>query len=321
MPTPTAQAFRPLILCTATILVGTACAGNPLGDPEEDYPTRPIDWVVPYDPGGASDQQIRRMQEALQENLGEDINIVYQPGGDGATGWQQLSTANPDGYTIGNVVVPNMVLTAGTGYELEDFEYVTFTEAAPNVLAVAEDGPYEDLEGFVEAAEESPGSLSVAGIGERSELALAEIVEATGIDVNYVPVSGGAGPVTTQMQGGHVDAAVYSATHVAVDTELHGLAVSGADGVPGLPDVPTFEELGYSDVQQESLWGVALPPETPEEIVTAVNDAVLEVMEEPDLQEQIEEEGLVPVLQSPEEAESVIEEHEELVEQARELLD
>lgn len=242
-----------LALPAALCLVATGCGGGLLGA-EDDYPSRPIDWIVPYDPGGASDQQIRRIQAHLQESLGEDINISYQPGGDGAAGWQHLASASPDGYTIANVVTPNAILTDGTGYEVTDFEYVTWTETSPMVLAVEEDSRFEDLDDFVDEALESPESISVAGIGQPSELTLAEFAETSGVEVTYVPVSGGAGPIVTDMQGGHVDAAIIAATHVAAHGDaLRGLALSGDESTEALDDIPSFEELRYTGVTQTQM--------------------------------------------------------------------
>ncbi|MEK9597961.1 MAG: tripartite tricarboxylate transporter substrate-binding protein, partial [Alphaproteobacteria bacterium] len=98
-----------------------------------DYPEKDITFIVPYSPGGGSDQMARRLQPGLEKALGVNVRIVYKTGGGGAVGFSELHRSKPDGYTISNVVVPNVILSSkgdGVGYKPDDFEYIGMTESA-----------------------------------------------------------------------------------------------------------------------------------------------------------------------------------------------
>lgn len=301
---------RALVPATVACLfvASTACAGTTQqtkSDP--DYPSRPISWIVPYEPGGGSDRQVRRLQPHLKKILGQNINVVYKPGGDGAVGWQELHSAKPDGYTMANVVDPNLALLSlkggDAGFKAKDFRYVAWTEEAPLAMAVAKDSEFENLDEFVKEAKARPGKLTIAGIGEPSTLSLAQIKKATGIDVTYVPVSGGAGPIVTDLRGGHVDAAIFGSSHVLEHSSaLRALAISGSESSKALPGVKTFEAQGYEGVSLGNAWGIALPPNTPDEIVQKLNKAVVETVEKPTVTKQLEENGLTPLTETPDEA-------------------
>lgn len=326
---PSRRVPRRSILLAAAALGAAACGtetgqGGGGGQAASNYPSRPISWIVPYEPGGGSDRQVRRLQPHLQDILGQQINVVYQPGGDGAIGWQELHSASPDGYTIGNVVSPNIILSAQlggeAGFQATDFRYVAWTETSPITLAVAADSRFATLDDFIAEAKAQPGKVTVAGIGQVSELALAQISASSGIEVSYVSVTGGAGPIITDLRGGHVDAAIFAASHVLEHADsLKGLAISGTEPSPALPDVPTFEEQEVTDVTLASAWGVATPPDTPDAIVQTLNDALMETLKNDEVKTALEEHGLTPLTQTPEEADDWTAERVELVEQAQQL--
>ncbi|MEP4884750.1 MAG: hypothetical protein ABJ215_00105, partial [Alphaproteobacteria bacterium] len=109
-------------LMTAVAAFGTASA--------ETYPDKPITFIVPYSPGGGSDQQARRLQPGLEKALGVEVRIVYKTGGGGAVGFNELWRSKADGYTISNVVVPNVVITAqgkDVGFKPGEFSYIGMT--------------------------------------------------------------------------------------------------------------------------------------------------------------------------------------------------
>lgn len=269
-----------------------------------------VDVIVPYSPGGGSDQQVRRLQSALEEATGARLNITYQEGGDGSVGWNALANAEPDGCTISNVVMPNisnLSLTASEdlGFKAEDFEYVAFTEYSPNIIGVAKDSEYQTIDEFVDAAKE--GSVSVAGVGSNGELLLNEVINATGADFTYVPVSGGVGDIIPQVAGGHVDAAI-SGFSLLDGEQLMPIALSGTEAHEDFPDVPTFEEAGYPGVNLVTTWGFILPPETPEGIVTAWNAAVQQALQDEKVQEAYAETSFIVLEQNAEEARAYFEE-------------
>ncbi|MBA2276528.1 MAG: tripartite tricarboxylate transporter substrate binding protein [Chloroflexia bacterium] len=274
-----------------------------------------VDVIIPYSPGGGSDQQVRRLQSALEDATGTRLNITYQEGGDGSVGWNALANAAPDGCTISNVVLPNisnLSLTAGeeVGFNAEDFEYIAFTEYSPNIIGVGKDSEYQTIEDFINAAKENPGKLSIAGVGSNGELLVNEVLTATDMEITYVPVSGGVGDIIPQVAGGHVDAAI-SGFSLLDGEQLIPIALSGTELHEDFPDVPTFEEAGYPGVNLVTTWGFILPPETPQEIVEAWNAAVQKALQDEKVQEAYAETSFIVLEQDAAEARSYFEEQHE----------
>lgn len=296
---------------------GSEAVGGGDGDvAAAELDCRAIDVIVPYSPGGGSDQQVRRLQAALEEATGSRLNITYQEGGDGSVGWSALANAAPDGCTIANVVLPNIAnlsLTAGedVGFKAEDFEYIAFTEYSPNIIGVANDSEFQTLEDFIEAAKANPGEVTVSGVGSNGELLVEEVIRATGIEITFVPVSGGVGDIIPQVAGGHIDAAISGFSLLDGD-QLRPLALSGTEPHEDFPDVPTFEEAGYSGVELVTSWGLILPPETPQEIVETWNAAVQQALQDERVQNAYAETSFIVLEQDAAEAREYFEEQHEI---------
>lgn len=295
----------------------------PAGDGEEaaaGIDCRAIDVIVPYAPGGGSDQQVRRLQAALEEAAGSRLNITYQEGGDGSVGWNALANAEPDGCTIANVVTPNisnLSLTAGedVGFAAEDFEYIAFTEYSPNIIGVANDSEFQTIDDFIQAAEANPGSLTISGVGSNGELLVEEVLNATGIELSFVPVSGGVGEIIPQIAGGHIDAAISGFSLLDGD-QLRPIALSGTEPHEDFPDVPTFEEAGYPGVELVTSWGLILPPETPQETVDAWNAAVQQALQDQTVVDAYAETSFIVLEQDAADARAYFEEQHAATEEA-----
>ncbi|MQA06800.1 MAG: hypothetical protein GEV07_30265 [Streptosporangiales bacterium] len=308
---PSRRSRRLAALGAGLALLTTACTTqSPSNDQAEqaadDYPNRSISWIVPYAPGGGSDRQVRRLQPHMEKSLGKKINVVYKEGGDGAVGWQELANATADGYTIANVVAPNVMqleIDGDTGYESKEFEYVSWTETAPNVLVVAKNSKYKTIDDFVAAAKKNPGKLTVAGTGKTGKLSWAEMSEALGVRASYVPVSAGVGDIVPDLKGGHIDAAVFGASHaVEYEDNMHPLAITGTESVAALPDAPTLESEGYGSAVLGTSWGVIAPPGTPKPIVDKLNKAVNDAMAKEKVQTALDEGGLTALSHTPKQA-------------------
>ncbi len=274
-----------------------------------------IEFIVPYSPGGGSDRQVRRLQPGIEKELGVSINPVYQTGGDGAVGWQALSTADPDGCTVGNVVSPNIVLLSlkgeDVGFKADDFSYIAWTENVPNALAVAKDSKYQTIDDFIQAAKDNPGKLTIGGVGDVGELLTKQVTEATGIDITYVPVTGGVGDIVPQLMGGHVDAGIFGASHITENSDsIRALAISGDSESDALPGIPTFTSKGYEGVTLTTSWGVSAPPGTPDDILKIWNDAIEKTVQSEDVQGKLKEAGLTPLSQTPAEAMQYLQDQE-----------
>jgi tripartite-type tricarboxylate transporter receptor subunit TctC len=302
---------EPLLLIGLSLVVAllTACGGATESQAEAvaNYPRRPITWIVAFDPGGGSDIEARRVQSSLEDKLGTRIQVQYRSGGGGAVGWSDLVKQNGDGYTVGGLVIPHIIIQPlaldDTGYATEEITPVAWNVSAPAALLVVENGRFETIEQFMTYAREHPGELTVGGVEtfSTSDLALAQLIDSSGIDVDYVPLTGGAGPLLNSLRGGHVDAVMLGTSHAVGADGIAALAVAGSERFETLPDVPTFKELGY-EVTIEYAWGVGMPADTPDAIATKFGNAVIEVMKETGVAEALLAGGLSPLLIGPDEA-------------------
>ncbi len=283
--------------------VAAAIVALAAGAANAEYPDKPITFIVPYSPGGGSDQQARRLQPGLQKELGVEIRIVYKTGGGGAVGFNELWRAEPDGYTISNVVVPNIVVSAqgkDVGFKPGEFSYIGMTAKAVGVILVPKGSPYNTLEKFVAAAKANPGKLTTAGVGNTGAAHHAEITEILGIETTYVPVSGGVGKMMPMLQGKHVDAGITSSTHAVRHREtVDPIVTAGPD--TALPGVPNEPEWSYT-----TTWGVMAPPGTPADRVAILNAALNKVTADPQFKANVEKVGLRQLRQTPAEAKAYV---------------
>lgn len=274
-----------------------------------DFPDRDITFIVPYSPGGGSDLQARRLLPGMKEALGVNIQIVYKTGGAGAVGFLELHSSKPDGYTISNVVVPNIIsgsMGKDVGYKPDDFSYVAMTVAAVGSFVVPRQSEFQTLEEVIAFAKENPGELTVAGVGQTGRANFALFVDVFDIEATYIPVSGGVGKVIPLLQGGHVHSSVLSSTHTKRHLEsLRPLVIAG-DESPALPNVPTAASLGYPDFHFATYWGIMAPPGTPAEVVSILNDAVHKATADPAVRKMQVDAGLTPLRMTPEETRDVV---------------
>ncbi len=271
-----------------------------------EYPDKPITFIVPYSPGGGSDQQARRLQPGLEKHLGVPVRIVYKTGGGGAVGFNELWRSKPDGYTISNVVVPNVVISAkgkDVGFKPGEFSYIGMTVRSVGALMVPKGSELNTLAKFVAAAKANPGKLTVAGVGSTGKVNFQELADILGIKTAYVPVSGGVGKMMPMLQGKHVDAGMTASNHAVkhratVDT----VVIAGPNSSAALPGVPNEKGWTYT-----TTWGVMAPPGTPADRVAKLNDALNKTTADPKLKEMVEKIGLSQMRQTPAEAKAYVE--------------
>ncbi len=271
----------------------------------ETYPDKPITFIVPYSPGGGSDQQARRLQPGLEKALGVPIQIVYKTGGGGAVGFSELWRSKPDGYTISNVVVPNIVITSkgkDVGFKPGEFSYIGMTARAVGALMVPKGSELNTLEKFIAAAKADPGKLTVAGVGGTGAVNYAELAGILGIKTTYVPVSGGVGKMMPMLQGNHVTAGMTASSHAVkhratVDT----LVIAGPEPSAALPGVPNEPKWTYM-----TTWGVMAPPGTPADRIAVLNAALNKATADPKVRDLVTKNGLAQLRQTPEEAKAYV---------------
>ena len=269
------------------------------------YPEKDITFIVPYKPGGGSDSQARRLQAGLEKNLGVKIRIVYKTGGGGAVGFNELYGSKPDGYTISNVVVPNIIVTSkgkDVGYKPGDFAYIGMTEKSVGALAVKKDSKYTSLKALVAAAKSNPGKVTIAGVGSTGHANYAEMVTALGIKATYVPISGGVGKMVPFLQGGHYDAGILAASHgVRFKKTIDVLGIAGKQRSAALP-APTMDSEGFKGFTMETTWGLMAPPGTPSDRIAILNAALRKTTSDPSVSGAQKKIGLIPLTQTPAQA-------------------
>jgi tripartite-type tricarboxylate transporter receptor subunit TctC len=303
-------------------LVAAGCGGG--GESGENYPSQPVEYVIPFDPGGESDTTARLQQSCLEEALGTSVSVSNQPGGGGSVGWSGLvNNIESTGYTIMGHNLPHIILQPLTredaGYETDAINQVYIFESTPNALIVPEDSPYNTVEEFITAAQEDPGSISVGGSGEftSNHVATLQLAQQTDVELQYVPFTG-TGSATTALLSGQVDA-LMSYNTAAPDLQEQGarvLAVAAGERAKNLPDVPTFEEAGY-ELNEAAYRGAAVPPGTPDNAVNTLADAFQECNNDPEVIQQMEDLGFTIENMGPEAAEEFTQER---LEENRQLL-
>jgi len=292
-------------LAALVIILASLSATSPAA---AAYPERPVTIVVPFAPGGANDIVVREIQQPLAEALGQPIVIENRGGAGGSVGYSYVARARPDGYTLlmaatGFVVNPS--LYDKVQYDpLADFEHVTELSTFPVIYTVRPDMGVNTLQEFVGYAKARPGALnySTPGAGTLPHLATELLKLHTGINMVHIPYAGAA-PAAQALLSNTVDVASISITVAKPQLgvgAMKGLAVSGSERWPELPDVPTVGEAGVPAALADTWQGIMAPVGTPKEIIERLAAALTGVMRRPDVRERLLHAGFHATGRGPE---------------------
>lgn len=266
------------------------------------FPHKPVRVIIPYPPGGGIDSMARFMAPNLGEQLGQSVIIDNRGGGNSTIGTGLVAQSAPDGYTlllVDAALLINPSLFPKLPYDtLKDFAPVIFAGGGAMILVVHPTVPARSVKELVALAKQRPGQLSYgfAGFGSTGHMASEMLKLAAGIDMLQVPYKG-AGPALAGALGGHV-----SMTFVAAAAgkgpigagQMIALALSSVRRLDSFPQVPTFAEVGYPDVNNVRLmFGVYAPAGTPKEIVGRLNAAFNQTLQTPESRLRFAEMGLV----------------------------
>ncbi|EFL87493.1 tripartite tricarboxylate transporter substrate binding protein [Ahrensia sp. R2A130] len=245
----------------------------------------PVDYVIPFGPGGESDISARMQQSFFKEKFGQDLVISYKPGGGGAAGWASLNGLNADGQTIMGVNLPHIIIKPAqkdVGFKTDDLNTFHMFHYTPDAIVVKADSPYMSLKDIVDDMKANPGQVTMSGSGKASANHLAQIKfdKLTGGKTTYVPFKG-TGASVTALLGGQVKAQWgYTTVGAAQGEAVRMLAVAMEERHPLFPDVPTFKELGY-DMVGGAYRGIALPNSATPEVTKMWSDMVSEINADP----------------------------------------
>jgi tripartite-type tricarboxylate transporter receptor subunit TctC len=292
------------------LALGTTITLLPALAAAQGFPSKPVRLVVPFAPGGTTDLLARVIAEPLGQALGQTVIVENKAGAGGSLGAAEVAKAPPDGHVLlmssVSTMATNPAINPSIPYDpVRDFVHVINVAATPNVIAVNPSFPARDYKAFAAALRASPGAFSYgsAGNGSVGHL-LAELYKSSAkVYVTHIPYRG-SGPALNDVVAGQVPIIVDnlpSALPFIKDKRLVAIVVAAPQRVAGLPDVPTFAEVGLPGVNRMSFLGVSAPKGTPKATVDKLNAALKSVLAMPKVRERIEATGAIVVANSADE--------------------
>jgi tripartite-type tricarboxylate transporter receptor subunit TctC len=279
-----------------------------------DYPNKPIRMIVAFPPGGPVDSTMRLVAQKLGEILKQSVYIENKPGAAGNVGAQYVGSSQPDGYTFlatsSAYAVNPSLYGAKAGYNPEkDFTPVIVASTQPNVISVNEKVPVATLAELKTLASTGKLSFSSPGSGTTPHLTCEHVFHALWkSDITHIPYKG-AGPASVAVVSGETPVACTAAFGVyqfSKQGKVKILAISSEKRLASLPDVPTFAELGYPQINDYTWTTIFAPSGTPAPIVEKLNAAMNQVLESAEFREKFDKAGLIPVGGSTSQAASYI---------------
>jgi tripartite-type tricarboxylate transporter receptor subunit TctC len=279
-------------LARLTIFAVMITAAATLALAQARYPSRTIEIVVAYGPGGSTDLVARALAQKFQDRLGQSVVVLNKPGGSGTIGASVAARAAPDGYTLyvgytsETVVVPQ--LSKGVKYSIDDFEPIAVTGLVPLVLIASKNVRATNLGELIEELRAAPGKFTYGGgIASPPHVMGAWFNRLNNLTVTHVPYRGG-GQAVADVIGGHIDMfyAGLAAAKGAIDSgAVKAFAVTGDARSPALPNVPTFKEAGVKDFDLAS-WNVLLAPKgTPADVLALLRRETALALDDPKVRE------------------------------------
>ena len=287
--------------------VAALCAlAQPLHAQAPAYPSKVVRMVVPFPPGGGFDGIARPYAEKLSAILGQPVVLDYRPGAGGNIGLEHAAKSTPDGHTL---LVANVSMTTSPamwktiGYDaVNDFAPISRIGVVSSAFAINPALPAKDLKELAALSKVKPLNFASPGVGTSSHL-IGEMMNIEGIlSLVHIPYKGTA-PAVADALGGQLDAVMVPLVSLAPHIKsgkLRGIAGSSAVRVPILPELPTFAESGYPQVQSDTWYAVFAPAGTPEAVVRRLHDATVQVLAQQDLIDRLRKTGYEPGASTPE---------------------
>ena len=304
---PSRRRLLATVLVTAPVALTTTFGTDQVL--AQNYPTRAIELIVPFAPGGTTDIIARVVSPDLTKLLGQSVVVVNKAGGGGIIGAQEVARAAPDGYKLGVATVSTTasnpaINPKGAGYDpVKDFTAISNIAATPNVIAVHPSFPAKNYQEFIAELKRSPGKHSYAssGTGGIGHLQMELYKSLTNARVIHIPYRG-AGPALNDAVAGQVPMIfdnLPSALPFIKAGKLVPIVVAAPKRLPDLPDVPTFAEVGLPDVNRMAYYGILGPKGLPDNVVQTVYNGVKKALENDAVRKRIEETGSLIVGNTP----------------------
>ena len=294
---------------SAFILLCAALAAFSAPALAQQYPTRPVRFVVPFAPGGSTDTLARTIGVKLADALGQQVVVDNRTGANGDIGMEIVARSRPDGYTIVLGYIANLAIApslyAKMPYDpVKDFAPITQPASSPNVLTAHPSVQAKTLQELIALAKAKPGQISFASTGVASvgHLTGELINNLAGIRMTHVPYKG-SGQAVTDILGGHVQvmfSGFSSTLHHIRAGKLRALAVTGPKRSPALAEVPTISEQGFPGVEATAWYGILAPAGTPKPVVAQLHGDLVRVLKQPDVVQKLDGLGFEIVGSTPE---------------------
>ncbi len=304
MKTGTQNWSAPIAVAALAIVLGSSVARA------QSYPTRPIQVIVPFAGGSASDVVTRILLDRASKSIGQPFVVDNRPGAGGNTGTLAASRATPDGYTLvgsgSGPVAANKTLYRDLGYDVEkDFEPVAMIGVFPIVIVASTKLPVKTLTELIAYAKERPNQLNYGsvGIGSSQHLAGAYFDQLAGVKLTHVPYRNIA-QYTPDLMAGTVPLGFQWLPNVLAALNAGGaraLAVASKQRMAALPDVPTTAEAGLPNYQASGWFVMLAPRDTPKPIVAKLSHEFTAALSDPELRKKFTEQGAEPVIFTPDE--------------------
>ncbi len=293
-----------LVLCSAlAALLGGATQAA------EVYPSKPIRLIVPFAAGGGNDNIARLVGQMLAKSMGQPVLVDNRPGAGGSLGAEMASKAPADGYTLFLGGVGSHTLNPSINHALaydpvKDFAPITWLASAPMVLVVHPSVAANSVQQLIDYAKKNPNKLNFAsnGNGSSSQLAAVMFNTMAKTEMVHIPYKG-LSPAVTDLIGGQVQLMFSSVVAILPHIQagkVKVLAVTSAQRIQSLPNVPTIAESGLAGYETSSWYGILAPAGTPAAIVSKLNAEINKALQNPEIRAKLAFEGAEPIGNSPE---------------------
>ncbi len=291
------------------LLAAMLAATYSTGVQAQGYPSRNITLVVPFPAGSTTDLVGRILSDELSKAIKQNVVIDNRGGAGGGVGSEAVARSAPDGYTllmgtIGTHSINPAVYSKINYDPINDFAPVIQFGTAPNVLVVHPDLPIRNVQELIAYIRANPGKVNYgsSGNGTSNHLSGAMFVARNGLTAQHLPYRGGAQAITDLLRG-ELQFMFYHYLpllgHIK-EGKLRAIAITSANRIDALPDVPVMKEAGMDDFEVSAWFGVWAPAKTPPEVVTKLNDTILKIIRTPEVRKSLEAQGIDPVAGSPE---------------------
>ena len=277
---------------------------------QAQFPDRPIKLIVPYAAGGGTDALARLVAQGMSEKLGQSVVVENNGSAGGNIAVAQAANAPADGYTIlmanqGPMTVNPHMFKSVKVDPLAAFDALTLIAAAPLVLVVPKNSPFQSFQDLIDYAKKNPGKLSYgsAGNGSASHVAVLLLGEVAGIQMVHVPYRG-AGPALNDLVGGQTQFMITtlpSVTGLVQGGQLRALAVTSRKTIPQLPGIPAIAEAGYPDYESTAWYGFVVPKGVPAAVKERLSTAIAAAIRSDIIRGRLSDEGAAPIGNSAQE--------------------